>query len=330
MFVARDRSLWHLISLMGIAILLVTIILVMVIGHQSKQVGVVLESVGVLQGGIEHPAHVIDVDDQRYATELFNNRIVQWANGQFPNIAPVLRDIPSSAYDLQSPHFLYLTADRELLISEGWGSQVQYLNIDDGQLTALTLPDGLTLNAPHGVCIDQAQQWIYIADSLHSRIVRINVKQPAQWQVYPDHKLQVAYGRQLLCRNDGIWLANSYEERPGLNPGKGSNVLRISHFDGGRAEVMAQFDDTNITGLAVVDERWLIVGLWGHYQTLAIIDLEDGAEMVTLPRRHDLSGPPYGLSYKAASRELLVAYIGDIRNRTNAGGIVVYRVRLRD
>jgi hypothetical protein len=37
-------------------------------------------------------------------------------------------------------------------------------------------------------------------------------------------------------------------------------------------------------------------------------------------------GPPYGFFFDKASRELLVAYLGDIRGGSQTGGFAVYRV----
>ena len=70
----------------------------------------------------------------------------------------------------------------------------------------------LSLNAPHGICVRKNGEWLYIADSLNSRLVRVSL-QSQRWQVFPDHDRRVAYGRQLLCREDGLWLAERYLDK---------------------------------------------------------------------------------------------------------------------
>jgi len=89
---------------------------------------------------------------------------------------------------------------------------------------------------------------------------------------------------------------------------------------------MAAFSDANMTGLEVIDDRWLLVGLWGQRQTIGVVDLLSESAVTYLPRRDDVVGPPYGFFFDKASRELLVAYLGDIRGRSQTGGFAVYRV----
>ena len=79
----------------------------------------------------------------------------------------------------------------------------------------------------------------------------------------------------------------------------------------------------------MVDDRWLLVGLSGQRQTNAVVDLLSESAVTYLPPRDDIAGPPYGFSFDTTSRELLVAYLGDIRTRSRAGGFAVYHVPRR-
>lgn len=293
------------------------------IGESSRGLSFKLVPVTMVVGEIEHPAHVVQSAGRRWAAEVISNRVVSWPIGRPREQITV--SVETSLDPLASPHFLHVMGETRLLVSEGWGQRIRMVDSNAMRYIALPTPSDLSLNAPHGICTSEGGEWLYIADSLNSRIVRVSL-QSQRWQIFPDHDRRVAYGRQLLCRRDGLWLANSHEDRVGLNPGVGSNVLRINDFQSGRSEVMAAFSDANMTGLEVIDDRWLLVGLWGQRQTIGVVDLLSESAVTYLPRRDDMVGPPYGFFFDKASRELLVAYLGDIRGGSQTGGFAVYRV----
>lgn len=293
------------------------------IGEIHREIAFKLVPVALLVGDIEHPAHVIQYAGRRWAAEVISNRVVSWPIGGIREQTTV--SAGTGVDPLVSPHFLDVIGEARLLVSEGWGQRIRIVDSNSMRFIDLPTPSDLSLNAPHGICTSEDGEWLYIADSLNSRIVRVSL-QSVRWEIFPDHDRRVAYGRQLLCRQDGLWLANSHEDRVGLNPGVGSNVLRITDFASGRSEVMAAFADTNVTGLEVVDDRWLLVGLWGQRQTIGVVDLLSESAVTYLPRREDIGGPPYGFFFDKLSRELLVAYLGDIRDRSQTGGFAVYQV----
>ena len=195
-----------------------------------------------------------------------------------------------------------------------------------GSSIRYTGPSDRALNAPHGICQRRGDSWIYVADSLNSRLLRFKNTNVPQWEIFPDIERLVSYGRQLLCLPDSVWLSNSYEDRDGLNPGIGSNILRIAEFKSGRLEVIASFPNVNITGLEVINGRWIIVGLWGDQNRLLMIDARGQHNPVSIDSPESVPGPPYGFFYDKKSEQLLVAFIGNIHDNSHSGAIVAYSV----
>ncbi len=275
-------------------------------------------------GTLFHPAYVRPVRGSYVALELLANRVVIGSDESFSRRRHTNPE--AAGQHLASPHYFATHGDGSLLVSEGWGQSIVAIDPNDFSRPWQRFrgPKGERLNAPHGICT-AVDGWIYVADSLNSRLVRFRDMQGRDWQVFPDNERRIAYGRQLLCRQDGVWLANSYEKRPKLNPGTGGNILRIREFASGAAEEVAAFPNENITGLAVAKNRWLIVGLWAKQRRLAIVDLSTG-RTERVPRPPELSGPPYGLHLDTDTQRLWVAYIGDIYKKQNQGGLALYRL----
>ena len=280
----------------------------------------------VYSGRLQHPAQVIRIGDQYVAGELFANRIMAADTVEFDSALPVSLDDGASSLQLASPHFMQALDEHRLLVSEGWGSGIIIADIQSGAARRYTGPPARALNAPHGVCQRSGDPWIYVADSLNSRLLRFQNTDDPQWEVFSDTQKRVSYGRQLLCLGDGLWLSNSYENREGLNPGSGSNVLRIVDFTSGVSEVMASFPDVNLTGLEVIDGRWIIAGLWGNQNRLLMIDAKGQHGPVSVDSPEGVPGPPYGLYYDKKAGQLLAAYIGSIHDRSHPGAIVVYTI----
>ncbi|MCG6872412.1 MAG: hypothetical protein LJE84_08995 [Gammaproteobacteria bacterium] len=216
-----------------------------------------------------------------------------------------------------APHFLAVHPRDGLLVSNGWGSSIVALpDLNGAAATVFSGPVNSRLTAPHGLCVD-ANGWIYVADSLNSRLVRFRNLAGRDWQVFADHQRQVAYGRQLVCRDDGLWLANSFEQRPGLNPGSGGTLLHIKDFASGEARVVARFDE-KLTGIAALNDNQWLVGLWRAPPVVAVIDVRNGTTIrrITLPAA---CGVAYGIS--VLEDRQVVACLGT--EAGGAGGLVV-------
>ena len=281
----------------------------------------------VYSGNLQHPAQVIRLGDRYLAGELFSNELVLSESLGFENHERlVLRDKKHhSVITLGSPHFIDAFDTSRALVSEGWGSNVALVEIASGEVSRFGNAGGRGLNAPHGICFDAASGWIYVADSLNSRLVRYRPLDTSPAEVFADHEELVSYGRQLLCEEDGLWLSNSYEDRDGLNPGNGSNVLHISNFSSGKASVVAHFPEVNMTGLVRLNKNWIVVGLWSAHNQLALVST-DGGVVKPIQPINDLPGPPYGLFFDEDRSELLATYIGSIHDRAHPGGLAVYPV----
>lgn len=222
---------------------------------------------------------------------------------------------------LNSPHFI-ATTDNGLFVSEGWGKQVQFFDFKKGLLDPPITQD-LDLNGPHGICVDHIG-WLYIADSINSRLLRVHT-QTGESQVFKDHQKKIAYGRQLLCEKNEVWLSNSYENKFQLNPGKGSNVLKISDFESGNVEVVVEYPDTNMTGIQVINNSKLLIGRWSGKYDIVIYDLKTRKEQGKLYTYDKLLGAPYGMSKDSKNRKLYIAFLGSLdKSKKHQGGIIEY------
>ena len=284
----------------------------------------------VYTGSLTHPAQVIRIGDMHLGGELFSNDLVLSESPEFKTQERlVLRDKKShSVVTLGSPHFLEAFDTNRVLVSEGWGSNIALIDMESGEVSRFGDRQGRGFNAPHGVCLDASSGWVYVTDSLNSRLVRYQPGDAGPAEVFADHKKLVSYGRQLLCDEDGLWLSNSYEDREGLNPGRGSNVLHINDFTSGEATVVADFPEVNMTGLVRLNRQWLVVALWGAHNQLALVSTNPSSSVVLIDPIAALPGPPYGLFFDRERSELLATYIGSIHDRAHPGGLVVYPVQL--
>jgi len=323
-FSTKRSSLWT-----GIGVITVLVVLIISWLWQTKSTPPTLGEPAVYSGVLAHPAQVIRIGDDYLGGELFSNDIVlSELPGFDPHQRPALRENgKDKALTLGSPHFFEVLGPGRVLVSEGWGSNIALIDIGTGNVSRFGDSQGRGLNAPHGICHDADAGWVYVADSLHSRLVRYRLGDGSPTEVFADHKKLVSYGRQLLCDEDGLWLSNSYENREGLNPGEGSNVLHINDFASGEATVIASFPEVNMTGLARLNQRWLVVGLWGAHNQLALVSSDGSSAVMPIDPITDLPGPPYGLFFDRERSELLATYIGSIHDRTHPGGLAIYPVR---
>ena len=120
------------------------------------------------QGFVEHPSDILAFDNKLWITELLNHRVVavdKLTTGELVDVKP-----DNKKHSFFSPHFL--ASDQEnLYISEGWGSSIYALDKTNNYAVSKHPDNSKELNAPHGICMQN--DWLYIADSLNSRLVRI-------------------------------------------------------------------------------------------------------------------------------------------------------------
>ena len=270
------------------------------------------------QGLAEHPADIIEIKDQLVISELLNNQVI-FVDKQMTQIQTVIKQFNNNTFS--APHFFSKT-ETALYFSEGWGNAIFSIT-DQSNGVNQKLPVDKSLNAPHGLCVRNG--WLYIAEALNSRILRLNLQSPSQIEVFKDTAKTIAFGRQLLCTDEGIWVSNSYENKPGLNPGTGSNILLIRDFQSGLTEIITQFPDTNTTGIAIAQSHYLIIGQMDANQ-IRVYDLHSNTlleQKLELPKK---AGPPYGIYYSDNSNKLWVSLIGDINQKQFAGGIAEYQI----
>lgn len=259
--------------------------------------------------GGEFPTELLFANDKVWLAQLKSDTLYQAK--QFPFVEP-----PSaikSTSPVASPHFM-AASDQGVYVSEGRGDSVRYFSFD-GEVAGKKLDLEQSLQRPHGLCIKD--DWLYIADSVGSRLLRRHLES-GRTEVFADVDKKIAYGRQLLCRRDGLWLSNSYEGAFKLNPGLGSNILRISDFKSGKVEVIASFTDTNTTGIAVLDDRLLLIGRWSGKYDLVAIDLVNRQLIGTLFVSNKELDAPYGITVDEQKRRFYVAFLGINPNKSEA------------
>jgi hypothetical protein len=271
--------------------------------------------------GLAHPADVVRFKGHYVAAELYGNRLAVFDDLDLADLRYF--DPASIGQKFKAPHYLAVTPWDTLLISNGWGTSIVEIADLDGSGWKEFSGVGRSFRAPHGICVDESGL-IYVADSLNSRLVRFSDLDGSDWQVFDDVDRQVSYVRELVCEAGAVWLANSYEGRPGLNPGRGSNILRITDFNSGAAESVFEFADVNITAALPLDRTTILVGLWGTQRRLALVDT--GQSSAHLRDRLHI-GVPYGTYLDRTAREILVAHFGRLSSEPgfNRGGIAVYR-----
>lgn len=279
-----------------------------------------IELVSFEQGLFEHPAEVIEFKGELWVTELLAKRVSAFdlslskVNQHFTH--------PQQGDSFASPHH-FSKDENTLFFSEGWGKRIFSYDGQDAESLKEVSGTKYPLKAPHGICRDGS--WLYVADSLHSRLIRFDLTTFNVADVFADKTKKVSYGRQIVCRDGQVWISNSYERREGLNTGEGANVLHIEDFDSGVAKEVVAFPNTNITGLTIYHDRYLLIAQW-HGNKIKVFDLQTNTLLDTqieLPKPY--AGPPYGITYVPQTGLLYVAFIGDIYTKKNKGGIAVYR-----
>ena len=276
------------------------------------------------EGLFEHPADIIEFNEHFWVTELLSSKVVQVDFG-FSSISQSLIH-PNPKKSFRSPHNLTVD-ENSLFFSGGWGSSIY--SYDQSLTKFKEIPEkknqnNIKLNAPHGIC--RQDNWLYIADSLNSRLIRFDVDNPNKIEIFADKKRRIAYGRQIICSESGIWISNSYEKKEGLNPGNGANIIKINDFSSGKSEIITIFPNTNITGIYIHDNRFLITAKW-HANSISIYDIKRNKELDSIELPSLYAGVPYSMFFSTTTEKLYITFIGDLYGKKNKGGIAIYKIK---
>lgn len=273
---------------------------------------------------LQYPADIVKFKGRYVVTELYKNRLAAFSDLQLGDVEYF--DPGKIGQEFNAPHFLAVTAADTLLISNGWGDSVVEIADLAGRGWREFKGVGKKFNGPHGLCVDESG-WIYVGDSLNSRLVRFRDMQGTGWEVFSDVDRRISYIRQLACRDGIVWVSNSYENLPGLNSGLGGNILAIRDFGSGKADTVFTFEKSNLTGVLPINDRDLLIGLWGIRRQLVLFDMERRSAKIF--NRQKNIGTPYGMFLDQARSQVLVMHIGDLpqdgTKKKNIGGIAVYR-----
>lgn len=292
----------------------------LVLGACSKQEAELPELILVAEynEGMEHPTQLIFSENKAWLAQL--NAKSMSVFGAFPRDS-TLQELASDT-PIESPHFM-VANDDGVFVSEGRGTEVSFFPHDiskPGRSIELSLDK--PMQRPHGVCIDD-DNWLYVADSVNSRLIRTHLID-GKTEIFADVDRKIAYGRQLLCRDDGIWVANSYEKAFKLNPGNGGNVLRITDFSSGQVETIVSFPKNNTTGIEVINDRLLLIGRWSGARDIVMFDLLEQQLIGTLFTSTVDLDAPYGMYLDEEKRHLYVAFLGlsPKRSEGSAGAVL--------
>lgn len=267
---------------------------------------------------IQKPTDIVNFKGKFVCTELKRNRLAIFDDFRFKHIRHF--DPHNIGQRFRSPHYLAVSPWDTLLISNGWGKSIVEITDFDGSGWKEFKGLGVrSFHAPHGIAVDQDKGWIYVGDSLNSRIVRFKDMQGKNWQVFKDLEKKIAYSRQLVFKNGALWISNSYEKRKGLNPGKGANVLRIDDFESGLTTEVYSIKRSSITGIYPLKDQ-LVVAVWTRGPKLVVKDFRTGEIEAVEGSRNELK-IPYGIYENPLDGKLIVAYFGDFKDKN--GGFVL-------
>lgn len=271
---------------------------------------------------IQKPTDVIYFKGKYVCTELMRHQLAFFDDFQFQSVNHF--DPKKINKRFRAPHYMAISPWDTLLITDGWGkSVIELAELDGTGWKAFDGPPQNRLHAPHGIAVDRKTGWIYVGDSLNSRIVRFKDMNGSGWQVFQDKDKKVAYSRQMIFKDGALWVSNSYENRKGLNPGQGANVLRIDDFDSGVATEVFETNQTNITGIYPL-KRYLIVGLWASGRRLVAKNLKTG-DIKEIEGSRNRLGTPYGIYADPQSDRLIAVYFGLFKGTSHGGFLFLNR-----
>jgi hypothetical protein len=275
---------------------------------------------------VSSPADIIQFKGKYVVTELYNNRLAILDSPTDQN--PTYFDPTIIGKSFSSPHYLAVTSSNTLLITNGWGNSIVEITDLEGSDWREFRGQAPTFLAPHGICVSDNGE-IYVADSLNSRLVRFLDMDGRNWEVFPDNDRKISYGRQLHCENERVWISNSYEDREGLNPGKGGNILLLENFRSGELLSVFERPDTNLTAVLPLDGE-ILAGLWGSYNQVASVSIATAETSVRFWGLDSGLGTPYSLQLFDHTGEFRygAAMIGklDPRPDEQTGGIVFFNL----
>jgi hypothetical protein len=272
---------------------------------------------------VSSPADIVQFNGKYVVSELYNNRLAILDDPT--DQTPEYFDPATIGKRFSSPHYLAVTPENTLLISNGWGNSIVEINDLNGAGWKEFRGVETEFWAPHGICISKDGK-IYVGDSLNSRLVRFDNMDGNGWQVFSDTDSKVAYGRQLHCEQNRIWISNSYESNKDLNPGNGGNVLVLKDFDSGKLASVFELPDANFTAVMPLDNK-LLLGLWGSYSQVATVT-QTTEPQIQLWGLDPTLGTPYSLQAFGSENQYKygAAMIGklDPQPEERTGGIVFF------
>ncbi len=271
------------------------------------------------QGILVNPADVVRFKGKLVATELFTDRLAIFDSvdaAEFDYFDP-----STINQSFNAPHHLAVTNQDTLLISSGWGKSIVEIRDLDGSGWKEFSGVDKEFKAPHGICVDK-DGWIYVADSLNFRIVRFRDMDGKDWQVFSDHDKKVAYVRQMICNDEGIWAANGYEKEEGHKRGSGGSVLLIRDFESGKVEKVIATHSSKITGFYPM-KNYIIAALWRPVPNIRIYDRRNPENVIKLESTPADLGIPYAMYFDPVTNNLIQTYFGSLRDngKENIGGL---------
>lgn len=253
------------------------------------------------------------------AAELYRNRLAIFDDLAFSGLRHF--DPLHIGKRFSAPHYLAVTPRNTLLVSNGWGSSIVEIADLDGSGWKEFSGRDRKFNKPHGVCADRSG-WIYVGDSLNSRLVRFLDMEGRGFEEFADADRKIGYIRQMICADDGVWLANSYEKRPGINPGRAGNILRIHDFASGRVQEFAETPASNTTAVLPLPGG-VLWAEWTGGHRIRIADRSGRNRDALIPDPE--LGVPYGFFHEPSERRILLAQFGSFDWQKQRGGILELR-----
>ncbi len=272
----------------------------------------------VSSNDLHNPTDIIKFKGHYISPELHKNRLAIFDTLNLKNVHHF--DPKKIGKKFHAPHYLAISPNGHLLITNGWGKEIiEIEDINGSGWKEYSGPENSKFNAPHGICVDE-EGWIYVGDSLNSRLVRFKDMQGSSWQVFKDVDNIISYSRQLICKDGAVWISNSYERRKGLNTGQGSNVLKITNFSSGKVEVMYEEKNVNISGILPLNNI-LLVAYWVNNNIIAV-NLKTNKITLVKGSQNKL-GIPYGFFENKDTDQIITSYFGDFN--TNLGGFAILK-----
>jgi len=314
----RTENLLRFLSIAGLLLLF---------GCSERDKPLVFEAGFISRGVVENPSDIIRYNGKYIIPEIYNNRLAIIDSIDAKANEVTYFDGKNIGKEIKAPHNLAISPWGTLLVSNGWGSSIFEIDGLDGSGWQEFFGIDKKLRAPHGICVDK-EGWIYVGDSLNSRLVRFKDMQGKDWQVFADHDKKISYVRQLVCNEDGVWAANSYEKRKGLNPGQGSNALLISDFNSGKVQEIVKVPGDNMVGVQPLDDQ-IAITLWHGYPNIGIFEKQNQNNVIKFTDFPLELGTPYSVYHESDKNRMIFAFFGALKDKgkANPGGLAELKIR---